>query len=137
MAGSDDDELRNITVGSEAMAELARTVAAARTTRKWTQAELASRVGVSVETISNLERGLHRPRNLPHILAVLREPDIDPETLVRELGDDVLLHLLRRAVEETSRRFHARGEAAPGGEPPLRKSVPPHLRGELRQVADG
>lgn len=47
-----------------------------RHSRKMTQEELAEHVGVSIESISNIERGIHGPSfdNLEKIIAALQVP---------------------------------------------------------------
>ncbi len=47
-----------------------------RLARKMTQEELAEHVGVSIESISNMERGIHGPSfdNLEKIISVLQIP---------------------------------------------------------------
>lgn len=47
-----------------------------RQARKMTQEELAEQVGISIESVSNIERGIHGPSfdNLEKIIAALHVP---------------------------------------------------------------
>src|SRR5262245_66117044 len=77
--------------------DVAARIRRARQRRRWTQAEAAERMGVSVRTIGDWERGTKTPRNLTIVEDVLgisltengTEPDPREEEL-RELVTGVL-----------------------------------------------
>ncbi len=60
--------------------QIADLVRAARDRKGWTQAELAERVGVNLQTIGHIERALHKPREaLMERLADALEADLSAE----------------------------------------------------------
>lgn len=67
---------------------------------RWTQADLASRIGTDAVTVSRWERGVSRPRRSARIrLQALATPlPADVSSLVRVIGDTTAERLLRRAV---------------------------------------
>lgn len=123
-------ELRQVSVQTSDV-DLAKELTEARDALGWTQEELADRLGISEETVSNWERGItKKPRSLKRIRQVLgidSPPSEQPPT--HSLDDEELWRQLRDTVGEIERRFYLRNppERSHSG---TEETVPAHLRGQ-------
>ena len=66
-------------------AVIGQNIREARTARRWTQSELALKVGVESQTISNLERGLYPP-SWKTLRALALALELTEEKLLSENG---------------------------------------------------
>lgn len=78
--------------------QIAQLVRTARVAQGWTQAELADRVGVNVQTISHIERAMHKPReSLMEKLEEVLDTDLSAEAQVgHALLDEIVTKLSER-----------------------------------------
>lgn len=82
--------------------QIAALVRDARVAKGWTQTELAERVGVNMQTISHIERALHKPsrQGLLERLEDALDTDLSAEAQVLHTMIDEIVHQLSKRIAD-------------------------------------
>lgn len=124
-------ELRELAVDTH-LVTLGEEIRTARERQQMTQPELAALVGVAVETVSNWERDLRKPKNRMARLREILQMDGTNSPEMMALTEEQVLRQIsdQKLWAEATRRFLRRSSGS--GEPILHRGqyadVPDHLK---------